>query len=71
MYYQEVLYEADDEICYSSQGEDSHSICSSSYESDANWEEERNDGSCNSYASRGMSCFLKFESELLVQNYAN
>lgn len=70
-YCEEASYEADDEICCSSQVEDHDSICSSSCESDASWEEESNDGSECSYVSKGMSSISKSESEFPFQNCVN
>ena len=62
-YDEEASYGANDEICYSSQEEDSISICESSCESDAIWEEESNDESVFSHASNGMVSCSKSESD--------
>ena len=62
-YYEEASCEDNDESCFSSQEENNDSACSSSCESDANWEEEINDGSKHSYKREGMNSFSKFERE--------
>jgi hypothetical protein len=61
MYYEEAECEDNNESYCSSQEGDNASKYSSSREYDANWEEERNDGSCHSCASRDMNSFSKFE----------
>ena len=71
MYYEEASCEDNDENFCSSQQEDNGSKCSSSCESDANWEEERNGGIKYSYASKGMSSFSKSKSEVPFQSYVN
>ena len=55
LYYEEASCEDNDESCFSSQEENSASTCLSSCESDANWEEESNDGSEYSYEGNGMN----------------
>lgn len=70
-YCEEASCKDNGETCCSSQEEDCDSTYVSSCESDADWEEERNDGSEYSYVSKGMNSFLKSESEFLVQNCAN
>lgn len=70
-YYEEASCEDNDEIFYSSHEEDIESTCSASYESNANWEEERDDGSDYSYVSKGINYFSKSESEVSFQNYKN
>lgn len=71
MYYEEASCEDNEESCYSSQEEDSDRTWSSSCESDANWEEESNDGSEYSYERKGMSSFSKPKSEVPFQSYTS
>lgn len=68
-YCEEASCEDNGKGCCSSQEEDSVSTCSSTCESDANWEEESNDGSEYSNVSKGMSSISKSESEGPVQSY--
>lgn len=71
VYYEEASYGEDDKSGYLSQEDDSDDTCPSSYESDANWEEERNENSEYSYASKDMSSCSKSENEVPSQNCTN
>ena len=71
MYYEEASCEENNDSCFSSQEEDSGSICSSSHESDANWEEESTNKSEYSNEIKGMSSFSKSKSDIQFQNCIN
>ena len=63
VYDKEASYEEDDESGYSNQGEENDITCSSSYEFDADWEEESNEESKCPYPSESVSSFSKSENE--------
>ena len=67
-YYEETSHEDNYEGFCSNQEEESDSTCSSSREYDANCEEERNDGSECSYASKGMIYFSKSKTKVPFQS---
>ena len=60
---EEASYEADDERFCSRQWEDNDSTCSSSCESDADWEEESNEGSECPFSRESISSFSRSENE--------
>lgn len=60
---QEASYEKDDDSGYSNQGEENDITCSSSYECDADWEEENNEESKCPYPSESVLSFSKSENE--------
>ena len=53
-----------DGTCHPREDEDNGIICPSSYESNATWEEESNDGSEFSYSSKGMALSSKSKSNI-------
>ena len=63
MYNQEMSYEADGESFCSNHSEENDTICSPSYESDVDWEEESNDGSEHSSEAEGMNSSSNSEKE--------
>ena len=67
MDYQEVSYEGDDESFYSNHSEENDTVCSPSYESNVDWEEESNDGSKHSSEGEGMNSSSDSEKESASQ----
>jgi hypothetical protein len=67
VYNEEESYEGDDESGFSNYSEEKDIVCSPSYESDFDWEEESNDGSEHSSEAEGMNSSSDSEKESASQ----